>query len=1353
MKHFKSIVLLITCFFPSWMWAKQVNQEIAQQVAETQANSGSQLRSSQGLNLVFVKTTVSNKTGSSPIKASSAPATVLYYVFNVGDKGFVIVSGDDVAKPVLGYSDEESYDPNKLSPEFTYFLDDCLAKEIEQAISQGIPQSEETKAQWEAYLNGDVSTLRASTSTVSPLIATRWNQDSPYNNLCPAVSGVPSSYNGHVPTGCVATAMAQIMKYWNYPTTGSGSYSYTSSYGSLSANFGATNYDWGNMTNLYSSSSSAQENSAVATLMYHSGVSVKMNYGPSESSAVAGDVVAALVNYFNYDSGLNYLERNYYSYTDWVNYIKTELDANRPVFYAGQETSGDGHAFICDGYDSNGLFHFNWGWAGMSDGYFELSALNPSSLGIGGGTGGFNVDQAIIVGIRPNAGGSANPQLGLSDLYSSSASLNPSTTPFGVVITNLSNIGSVTLNSLYLSVQLCKEDGTYIADLLPNYNLNNSIGSGFAPGYYFEGNITLPTYNLPSGLAPGTYKLYATFSQTNSPYTPIRIKGINGDKYITVVVASDNTVTLTKGSSVSPDLSLVSLATVGNLYQNRTGNFTVTVANNGNGDYNSQMSIEINGTVVETGPVVIPSGTTKDLNFSGTISLSPDIYPLTLWIDPNNNQSAPSVQLGSAQNVTVNATPADPALTLTSLSFPNANAVSLSEPNLTVKIKNTGGVFDGNILVGIALPNAGFTINEFGAPSVTIEGGEEKTILFNDLVNLPAGDYWAFIYSKNDNSNTYTQMLNTFQFPFTFTEPKVTWTGTADNNWNNQSNWNPGRVPNSSDTVIISKGATYFPVLQNNETVAEIHFEPGAQIGNQSMLTGKSFVQYDFSKRESWNMLSIPLGAVYPGDFAFGGYPQTWVQTFTASTSGSVTTGSWITIRGIDDPANPYKFTPGDGFIIWLNKDDHSGEPQDPNKGLKLLSNNYRELPFFFHHAAALGSAERMLYDSVQQAHDYDISTGLSTFYSVVNSGGQYVRSSSSYTVVRDASAYQLAGSEVSKTLDFAGDFALTGNPYMAPLDFTQLYENNSSIINGTYNIWTGAGYETYSASTGEASGIIGAVPQNGYIAPLQGFIVGKSGSASSGPLVFNQSMATVNPGIQLRSSASAGNKLTIDARNPVAGVRAIIAKQEGGQDELSDLDSRKIVNSISNVPEIYTLKPDKDGFSVGTGVNVIFNDNLLIPIGLSTSYTGDVKFSFSGMDTYDANLGFIDSEANKEIDLTGLDSFNYVVNYTPKIVNGKAAASEDRFFIRISKSATGLTYPTLGKVNVYESKGVIQVVSEASNPIKEVEIYNMQGSLMYKKSAINAISHKVNRTWATGVYIVKVISGKSVDNVKVVVK
>jgi hypothetical protein len=314
--------------------------------------------------------------------------TALYYVFNVNEAqggGFVIVAGDDAVKPVLGYSDSGNYDENNLPPNFAYWMD-FLGEQIAYAQELGLGYS----APYDHGQDG--------WAAISPLIQTQWNQSAPYNNMTPIYNGQRSV------TGCVATAMAQIMKYWNHPMQGTGSsQAYTTTTNGIpvpAVQFYNTTYDWQNMKYTYpSSTDNTPQNNAVATLMYHAGVSVSMDYTPESSAAYSNNVVNALKTNFEYDNNIQLLMRNT-NEAIWENTLREQINADMPVFYSGQN-SESGHAFILDGYDNMGNFHFNWGWGGRYDGYFVTTALNPGTGGAGAGSGTYNQNQAIIINIKP----------------------------------------------------------------------------------------------------------------------------------------------------------------------------------------------------------------------------------------------------------------------------------------------------------------------------------------------------------------------------------------------------------------------------------------------------------------------------------------------------------------------------------------------------------------------------------------------------------------------------------------------------------------------------------------------------------------------------------------------------------------------------------------------------------------------------------------------------------------------------------------------------------------------------------------------------------------------------------------
>ncbi|MCM1110717.1 MAG: C10 family peptidase [Clostridium sp.] len=323
-------------------------------------------------------------------------SATLYLFNNVGDGGFCVVAADDVVDtPLLGYSDSGAIDSENLPENLRYWLDE-YSREIAWMIAN--PSEDRTLT---TTVPAKAATAR---KDIAPMLTTKWNQDSPYNDLCPVISG-KTTY-----TGCVATAMAQVMKYHNWPAKGTGSISYTTTTfrKSVSVNFANSTYDWDNMTDTYGRSSTAVQNAAVAKLMYDCGASVKMDYSYVASGALSSDIPGALTNYFGYDkTTIAQLYRSYYTIDEWTEILYNELADGRPFLFGGANNGG-GHAFAIDGFRADGdYFHVNWGWSGMSDGYFRINALDPDAQGAGGTTAGYNSDQIATIGIQPASDPSA----------------------------------------------------------------------------------------------------------------------------------------------------------------------------------------------------------------------------------------------------------------------------------------------------------------------------------------------------------------------------------------------------------------------------------------------------------------------------------------------------------------------------------------------------------------------------------------------------------------------------------------------------------------------------------------------------------------------------------------------------------------------------------------------------------------------------------------------------------------------------------------------------------------------------------------------------------------------------------
>jgi hypothetical protein len=316
---------------------------------------------------------------------------VMYYVFNFSTTGFVIVSGDDKVTPVLGYSYESNYSDQDQSPEFIYWVG-IYKKEILQAITTEYVAPADVNTEWARLLKStDEFAPEKGIKAVTPLTLSTWDQLGCYNTLCPADVNGPS---GHAVTGCVATTMAQVMYYYRYPNTGQSSHSYYSSYGTLSANFGTTTYDYNAMTNVCTSSTPE-----IAKLIYHAGVSCDMDYSATGSGADMGTAADAMVTYFKYSSNIKHKSKYQYTNSAWETLMKTDLDLGRPIMYSGYDPNNGGHAWVMDGYQGTNFFHFNWGWSGTANGYYYLTALTPTGTG-----DDFTSGQEAIYSIYPASG-------------------------------------------------------------------------------------------------------------------------------------------------------------------------------------------------------------------------------------------------------------------------------------------------------------------------------------------------------------------------------------------------------------------------------------------------------------------------------------------------------------------------------------------------------------------------------------------------------------------------------------------------------------------------------------------------------------------------------------------------------------------------------------------------------------------------------------------------------------------------------------------------------------------------------------------------------------------------------------
>ena len=427
------------------------------------------------------------------------------YVFN-GEDGFVLVSAEDDARAILGYSDHGRFDATDMPENMQFWLqmyaDELASKPTPTPSLKGRVQRR------------TAAHTQATYPTISPILGnTVWGQGEPYNNLCPTVG------NERCVTGCVATAISQIMYVHKFPTKGTGSKTYTTeSHGlQLSVNFGATTYDWTNMLPYYNSYNSTQAQ-AVATLMYHVGVAANMEYDPNGSGAVSSIALANMGTYFGYDKGIQTLPKDYMKEEDILNAIVADLEIGHPVYVSGSTKNQEGHAFVCDGIKSDGYLHINWGWNGMSNGYFALSALDPDQQGTGGSASdmAFTEGVEVFTGIQPDKGGKATPLVTVTSLTITS----------GTEISRNAKV-AVSLDG-FTSVGMAAAAGTlsyYLYDTNNNLVKTVPIGTFDLPtGYGYRDPIAV-SVAIPNNVANGSYEMEVGYTDDAGTIHPILVKG------------------------------------------------------------------------------------------------------------------------------------------------------------------------------------------------------------------------------------------------------------------------------------------------------------------------------------------------------------------------------------------------------------------------------------------------------------------------------------------------------------------------------------------------------------------------------------------------------------------------------------------------------------------------------------------------------------------------------------------------------------------------------------------------------------------------------------------------------------
>lgn len=450
-----------------------------------------------------------------------------YYVIENGtNKGYTIVSADDRLPEIVGYAKQGNYTEDTLPEAYVEFIT-AYQKFVEE-VKAGNPHALRTAAEAKA--------LRESASytqpTVAPLLGDiQWNQGDPYNRMCPEYDGVHKAA-----TGCVATAMAQVMGYWKYPSQLQAD---ISGYTTRSNNINVPGiskvtdgtYDWDNILPQYRSGSfnDVQAN-AVAKLMHHCGVAVKMDYGPSSGANVNPE---HLSKYFGYDKDfMTEVRREAFSIKEWNTLIDNELKANRPVLYSGQSSSS-GHQFVCDGADGKGLYHINWGWGGYQDGYFDITILNPAKGGIGSGNApdGYNQGSDMIIGIMPDNGKEDIPLVTFKPVYATGASTDTKITITQDTRTSATDNFKIEFYNYFTNRAPKKFSGycgwgVKAADGSMKLITNTSFVQDLQQNYWFPN-----TYKIDYAFPVGVTTIYPVYSEDNITW---KEAGLESMSYYTV---------------------------------------------------------------------------------------------------------------------------------------------------------------------------------------------------------------------------------------------------------------------------------------------------------------------------------------------------------------------------------------------------------------------------------------------------------------------------------------------------------------------------------------------------------------------------------------------------------------------------------------------------------------------------------------------------------------------------------------------------------------------------------------------------------------------------------------------------
>jgi hypothetical protein len=909
----KKILFLASLLLAATAMASPVTQSEAQRAA-----AAFMLQHRPGVTMKATPASAPRMNAGGPSSASSPS----YYVFNTdGGHGYVIVSGDNRTTQILGYSDNGSFDPAHVPANMQVWLDN-YSRQIAALDEMGISE-----------VDFALRAPKPTRNSISPMLTSNWDQATPYWNHCPEFMSIEDgdTIGEFAYTGCVATAMAQIMNYYHYPSQCTQTIpSYQVTYADGDYNYGTfytetlepKAFDWTNMRDNYTGSEDSVSTEAVSWLMYYVGCSVKMQYGITASGTSDPYIPIAFNDYFDYDARLVY--RSDYEQADWEEMIYQELAAGRPMVYNGRAGSGGGHSFVCDGYAYGDYFHINWGWGGMGNGYFVLSVLNPRASGIGGSTSaeGYNIDQTAIIGIKPGYSGpdAVEHVLTVYNMYSSGTSLfERDSSTQGFKLTKRKYVKVTAEDHI--------NDGTKYKRGIALYDSNDNFVQLIASTSYYSASLSITdswpdtqsstTYSFGAGITSGTYKIKPVCQvQGSDDWTPM----LESDRYYCAVTFNGNTCSFTDHPIT--DLQSTNFEFVGQHKVGSPEQCNVTVKNNSADRFTGRLFLYVSGeqideygeytTVVET---EIPAGGTKVVTFNFT----------------PQNAGSKTAYLSTADNTWTASIPGTGHVTIA--------GSTTSAMNLSVDINALGAddemyVYDNFVRFKVDITNNGageynkyvlaplFIINEitgtgemvtYQNQAVDIPAGTTKTLYF-DFDNLGYGYKYALnIYARNENDSLKNLVQPGQSKIYEIVHGVVVWTGDGER---------MGYQPCDNFQVPAAAAAVNLEGLEMNSIVPNANpnclYYMGREEAVPAGLEGRNVIKGNVAQ----GTIQLKHGFDYCAPFRFTASSMSYERTFTQGRHAGQE-GGWSTMVL---PFTATAVTADGAAIDWMHsRDDAKG--------------------------------------------------------------------------------------------------------------------------------------------------------------------------------------------------------------------------------------------------------------------------------------------------------------------------------------------------------------------------------------------------------------------------------------------